>query len=184
MWLIVLKPWTLYYWKNCLRYWLERRARGPDPVRSTAYNRKTFPRDLINMVPCIKTQFIKMTKKIQLCGTIYCPLIALHVSNDTIAHHQELLNCVYTASGDTYVRHWLQFSWENQHWAYCPFIALHVPTYIIANNQEILNSVFTASGDTYVRHCLSLSWENQNCIFVPSLPYTFRAILSPIIRSL
>jgi len=46
-----------------------------------------------------------MTNKIQLCGTIYCPLIALHVSSDIIAHHQELLNCVFTASGDTYVRH-------------------------------------------------------------------------------
>ena len=28
----------------------------------------------------------------QLCGTIYCPLIALHVSSDIFAHHQELLN--------------------------------------------------------------------------------------------
>jgi len=42
---------------------------------------------------------IKMTNKIQLCGTIYCPLIALHVSSDIIAHHQELLNCIFTASG-------------------------------------------------------------------------------------
>jgi len=44
----------------------------------------------------------------QLCGTIYCPLIALHASSDIIAHHQELLNCIFTASGDTYVRHCLQ----------------------------------------------------------------------------
>ena len=38
----------------------------------------------------------------QLCGTIYCPLIALHVSSD-IAHHQEFLNCIFTASGDMYI---------------------------------------------------------------------------------
>jgi len=25
---------------------------------------------------------------------IYCPMIALHVSSDIIAHHQKLLNCV------------------------------------------------------------------------------------------
>jgi len=47
----------------------------------------------------------------QLCGTIYCPLIALHVSSDIIAHHQELLNCIFTASGVTYVRHCLPVSW-------------------------------------------------------------------------
>jgi hypothetical protein len=45
----------------------------------------------------------------QLCSTIYCPSIALHVSSDIIAHHQELLNCTFTASGDTYVCHCLQF---------------------------------------------------------------------------
>ena len=39
-----------------------------------------------------------MTNKMQLCGTIYCPLIALYVSSDIIAHHQELLNCIFTAS--------------------------------------------------------------------------------------
>jgi hypothetical protein len=39
----------------------------------------------------------------QLRGTIYCPLIALHVSNDNIAHHQELLSCILKASGDTHV---------------------------------------------------------------------------------
>jgi len=40
----------------------------------------------------------------QLCGTIYCPLIALHVSSDIIAHHhQEVINCIFTASGGTYV---------------------------------------------------------------------------------
>jgi len=50
----------------------------------------------------------------QLCGTIYCPLIAVHVSSDIVAHHQELLNCIFTASGDTYVRHCLPVSWENQ----------------------------------------------------------------------
>jgi hypothetical protein len=41
----------------------------------------------------------------QLCGTIYCPLFALRVSSDIIAHKQELLNCVFTTSGDTYLRH-------------------------------------------------------------------------------
>jgi len=40
----------------------------------------------------------------QLCGAIYCPLIALHAPSDIIAHHQELLNCIFIASGDTYVR--------------------------------------------------------------------------------
>jgi len=40
----------------------------------------------------------------QLCGTIYCPLIALHVSSDIIAYHQELLNCIFTPSVDTYIR--------------------------------------------------------------------------------
>jgi len=38
----------------------------------------------------------------QLRATIYCPFIALHFSND-IAHHQERLNCILTAYGDTYV---------------------------------------------------------------------------------
>jgi len=42
-----------------------------------------------------------MTNKMQLCGTIYCSLIALHVSSDNIAHHQKFLNCIFTASGDT-----------------------------------------------------------------------------------
>jgi hypothetical protein len=41
----------------------------------------------------------------QLCGTIYCPLIDLRVSSDIIAHHQEFLNCIFTASGATYVLH-------------------------------------------------------------------------------
>ena len=71
-------------------------------------------KELIFMVPCIKIQFIKMTNKMQLCGTIYCPLIALHVSSDIIAHHQGLLNCIFTTSGDTYVRHCLPVSWEKQ----------------------------------------------------------------------
>ena len=57
--------------------------------------------------------FTKMTNKMQLCGTICCPLIALHVSSDTIAHHQEVLNCIFTISGDTYVRHCPPLSWEN-----------------------------------------------------------------------
>jgi len=42
-----------------------------------------------------------MTKKMQLCGTIYCSVIAIHVSSDIIAHHQEFLNCIFTDSGDT-----------------------------------------------------------------------------------
>jgi hypothetical protein len=50
----------------------------------------------------------------QLYGTIYCLLIALHVSSDIIAHHQKLLNCIFTASVDTYVRHCLLTLGENQ----------------------------------------------------------------------
>jgi len=36
----------------------------------------------------------------QLCRTVFlfhCPLTAQHVSNDIIAHHQELLNCNYSS---------------------------------------------------------------------------------------
>ena len=55
-------------------------------------------------------EFIEMTNRMQLRGTIYCPLIALHVSSDIIAHHQELPNCVFKASGDTYVRQLLPVS--------------------------------------------------------------------------
>ena len=32
----------------------------------------------------------------QLCRLIYCSLIALHVSSDVFAHHQEHLNCIYS----------------------------------------------------------------------------------------
>ena len=39
---------------------------------------------------------MKMTNKTQLCGTIYCPLIALHVSSHIFAHHQKLLNRIFT----------------------------------------------------------------------------------------
>jgi len=39
----------------------------------------------------------------QLCGTVSCPLNAVHVSSDNFAHHQELLNCIFTASGNIYV---------------------------------------------------------------------------------
>jgi hypothetical protein len=49
----------------------------------------------------------------QLRGTIYCPLIVLHVSSDIISHHQELLNSIVTAFDHTYVRHRLPVSWEN-----------------------------------------------------------------------
>jgi len=41
----------------------------------------------------------------QLCGAIYYPLIALHISSDIFVHHQELLNCIFTAAGNTNVRH-------------------------------------------------------------------------------
>ena len=78
----------------------------------------------------------------QLCGTIYCPLIALHVSSYINAHHQELLNCIL------------------QLLVIQALIALHVPSDIIAHHQELLHCIFTASGDTYVRHCLPVSWEN------------------------
>jgi len=53
-----------------------------------------------------------MTNRMQLCGTIYCPLIALHVSSDIFAHHQELLNYIFTASGNTYVRHVTGRQWR------------------------------------------------------------------------
>jgi len=46
-----------------------------------------------------------MTSKMQLYGTIYCPLIALHVSSDIFAHDQEFLNCVFTASGQLLFSH-------------------------------------------------------------------------------
>jgi hypothetical protein len=32
----------------------------------------------------------------QLCRIIYCFLIALHVSSDIFAHHQEHINCIYS----------------------------------------------------------------------------------------
>jgi len=55
---------------------------------------------------------VKLTNKMQLCGTIYCPLIALHVSSNIFAHHQELQNCIFTASVNMYVRYCLPVSWE------------------------------------------------------------------------
>jgi hypothetical protein len=42
------------------------------------------------------TIFAKMNNKMQLCKIIYCPLIALHVSGDIFAHHQERLNRIYS----------------------------------------------------------------------------------------
>jgi len=48
-----------------------------------------------------------MTNKMQVCGTISCPLIALHVSSDIFAYHQKLLNCIFTSSGNIYARHCL-----------------------------------------------------------------------------
>jgi len=39
---------------------------------------------------------MKMTKKMQLCRIIHCPLAALHVSSDNFAHHKEHLNCIYS----------------------------------------------------------------------------------------
>jgi hypothetical protein len=49
-----------------------------------------------------------------LCRTIYCPLIALHVSSDIFTHHQGLLNRIFTASGNTHIRYCLAVSWKNQ----------------------------------------------------------------------
>jgi hypothetical protein len=46
--------------------------------------------------PRAAMKFTKMTYKMQLCRIIYCSLTALHVSSDTFAHHQELLNCIYS----------------------------------------------------------------------------------------
>jgi len=37
-----------------------------------------------------------MTNKMQQCRIIHCSLATLHVSNDTFAHHQEHLNCIYS----------------------------------------------------------------------------------------
>jgi hypothetical protein len=108
----------------------------------------------------------------QLCGTIYCPLIALHVSSDIIAHHRELLNCIFTASGDI-------------------LTALHVPSDIIAHHQELLN-YFTASGDILIAlhvpsDVIAQHQELLNCILqllvIFLLLYMFRAILSLIIGS-
>jgi hypothetical protein len=42
------------------------------------------------------------------------------LTSDIIAHHQDLLNCIFTASGDTNVRHCLSVSWENQNWVIIP----------------------------------------------------------------
>jgi hypothetical protein len=40
---------------------------------------------------------------------VCCPVVLCtrHVLGDIITHHQELLNCIFTASGDTYVHHCL-----------------------------------------------------------------------------
>jgi len=58
--------------------------------------------NLICILPCIMTQYTKMTNKMQLCRIIYYPLAVLHVSSDIFPHHQEHLNCI-TASVITYV---------------------------------------------------------------------------------
>jgi hypothetical protein len=63
--------------------------------------------NLIFMFPCMMTQYTKMTNKVQLCRTIYYSLVALHVSSDIFAHHQEHLNCV-TSSGIT---HYVPAGW-------------------------------------------------------------------------
>jgi len=39
---------------------------------------------------------MKMANKMQQCRIIYCSSAALHVSSDTLAHHQEHLNCIYS----------------------------------------------------------------------------------------
>jgi len=57
---------------------------------------------------------VTMTNKLQLCGTIYCPLIAPHVSSDTFTHHQALLKCIFTTSGNKYVRYHLPVLRENR----------------------------------------------------------------------
>jgi hypothetical protein len=41
-------------------------------------------------------QFLQNDHKMQMCRIIYCSLIALHVSSDIFAHHQEHLNCNYS----------------------------------------------------------------------------------------
>ena len=43
------------------------------------------------MLPCIMTQYTKMTNKMQLCRIIYYSMAALHVPSDIFAHHQEYL---------------------------------------------------------------------------------------------
>jgi len=52
-----------------------------------------------------------MTKKLQLCRTIYYSFAALHFSRDIFAHRQEHLNCI-TASGVTHVCRFRLVSWE------------------------------------------------------------------------
>jgi hypothetical protein len=44
----------------------------------------------------IYTYYTKLTNKMQQCRIIYCSLVALHVSIDIFAHHQEHLNCIYS----------------------------------------------------------------------------------------
>jgi len=44
-----------------------------------------------------------MTNKMQQCRIIYCSLVALHVSSDIFAHHQEHLNCIYSRPATVHV---------------------------------------------------------------------------------
>jgi hypothetical protein len=80
-------------------------------------------------------------------------LIAQHVSSDIIAHHQELLNCIFTASGDNYLdcstcfeRYYCSSSGASKLFLQLlvthTLIAQHVSSDIIAHHQELLNCIF------------------------------------------
>jgi hypothetical protein len=84
--------------------------------------------NLIFTLPCIMTQYSKMTNKMQPCRIICYSLAPLHVSSDIFANHQEYPNCI-TASVITHVCRCRLVSWEcwnfqqshdtSQHWHTC-----------------------------------------------------------------
>jgi len=83
------------------------------------------------------TIFTKMTNKTQFCRIIYCSFTALHVSSDTIAHHQEHLNRNYSfcnvqdmyipmSSVCTYLAHFIQVNFGHLLTKYIAFLALSI----------------------------------------------------------
>jgi hypothetical protein len=114
---------------------------------------------------------------------IYCPFIAVHVSSDIIAHHEELLFGFFTFSGNKYMRQCRPVSLVNQNSVYFPFIALHVSSVIIPHYQGLLNSFLQLLLlHTCVTACRCRGRIRTEFI-VSSLLYMFLVILSLIIRS-